>query len=59
VPVLVLTTLAGGFVRCVVYAWRYDGVKRGTQEPAVIAIFGEGPVNVKLTSPQKHSWRWV
>lgn len=57
--VLALTTLAGGFVRRVVYAWHYDGVKRGAQEPAVIAIFGEGPVNLKLADPQKPSWRWV
>jgi hypothetical protein len=56
VTVLALTTFAGGFVRHVVVAWHYDGVKRGAQEPAVIAIFGEGPVNLKLADPQKPSW---
>jgi hypothetical protein len=42
---------AGGFVRRVAHTWHYDGVKRGAQESAVIAIFGDGPVNLKTGRP--------
>ena len=50
---------AGGLVRRVARTWHYDGVKRGAQAPALIAIFGDGPVNLKLADRQKPGWRWV
>jgi hypothetical protein len=37
----------------------YDGVIRGRNEPAVIAICGIGPVNFKLSDPSKPAWREV
>jgi hypothetical protein len=50
---------AGGFVRRVAHTLHYDGVKKGAGEPAVIAIFGTGPVDLKLADPSKPSWRKV
>ena len=49
----------GGFVRRVAHTLHYDGVKTGSGEPAVIAIFGTGPVDLKLADPSKPSWRKV
>jgi hypothetical protein len=37
----------------------YDGVIRGHNEPAVIAICGIGPVNFALSDPSKPGWREV
>jgi hypothetical protein len=37
----------------------YDGVPADQSEPAVIAIFGLGPVDVHLTDPSQPSWRQV
>ena len=48
---------AGSFVRRVAHTWHYDGVRRDAAEPAVIAIFGIGPVDLKLADPNKPSWR--
>jgi hypothetical protein len=48
---------AGSFVRRVAHTWHYDGVKNGAAEPAVIAIFGIGPVDLKLADPSKPGWR--
>jgi hypothetical protein len=42
---------AGSFVRRVAGTPHYDGVIRGHSEPAVIAICGIGPVNLKLVDP--------
>jgi hypothetical protein len=50
---------AGGFVRRVAHSLHYDGVKKDAKEPAVIAIFGIGPVDLKLADPSKPSWRRV
>ena len=50
---------AGGFVQRVARTPHYDGVKKDAKEPAVIAIFGEGPVDLKLVDPDKPSWRTV
>jgi hypothetical protein len=35
----------------------YDGVIAGGPEPAVIAICGMPPVNVKLVDPKQPGWR--
>jgi hypothetical protein len=48
---------AGGFVRRVARTPHYDGVKKDAKEPAVIAIFGMAPVELKLVDPNKPGWR--
>ena len=50
---------AGGFVRRVAHTPHYDGVKRDAKEPAVIALFGIAPVQLKLVDPSKLAWRQV
>ena len=50
---------AGGFVRRVAGTPHYDGVKRDAKQPAVIALFGMAPVQLKLVDPGKPSWRKV
>ncbi len=50
---------AGGFVRRVARTPHYDGVKKGEKEPAVIGIFGQGPVDLHLTDPSKPPVREV
>jgi hypothetical protein len=47
----------GGFVRRVARTPHYDGVKKDAKEPAVIAIFGMAPVELKLVDPKKPGWR--
>jgi hypothetical protein len=49
----------GGYVRRVARTPHYDGVLPGHRDPAVIAIFGIGPVDVRLVDPVKPSWRRV
>jgi hypothetical protein len=53
------TVPAGSFVRRVARTPHYDGVKHGEKEPAVIAIFGQGPIELKLVEPDKPQWRAV
>jgi hypothetical protein len=48
---------AGSFVRRVARTPHYDGVKKDAKEPAVIAIFGMGPVDLKLVDPDRPGWR--
>jgi hypothetical protein len=50
---------AGGFVRRVAGTPHYDGVQRSAKQPAVIALFGTAPVQLKLIDPSKPSWRKV
>ena len=50
---------AGGFVRRVAGTPHYDGVKSSAEQPAVIALFGIAPVQLKLVDPGKPSWRKV
>ena len=50
---------AGGFVRRVAHTPHYDGVKKGGKEPAVIAIFGQAPIEFKLIDPSKPPVREV
>ena len=49
----------GSYVRRVALTPHYDGVIRGHNEPAVIAICGIGPINFKLSDPSKPAWREV
>jgi len=48
---------AGGFVRRVAHTPHYDGVKKHAKQPAIIAIFGMAPVDLKLVDPSKPAWR--
>ena len=50
---------AGGFVRRVAGTPHYDGVKSGAKQPAVIALFGIAPVQLKLVDPGKPGWRKI
>jgi len=50
---------AGGFVLRRARTWHYDGVPADKKEPAVIAVFGMGPVDLRLADPKKPSWRHV
>ena len=49
----------GGYVKRTARTPHYDGVPSGVHDPAVIAIFGEGPVDIELVDPTKPSWRKV
>jgi hypothetical protein len=48
---------AGGFVRRVAHTPHYDGVKKDAREPAIIALSGLAPVDLKLVDPTKPAWR--
>jgi hypothetical protein len=48
---------AGGFVRRVAHTPHYDGVKTSGTEPAVIALFGLGPVHYVPVDASKPIWR--
>ncbi len=48
---------AGGFIRRVARTPHYDGVMKDATEPAVIAIFGMAPVDLKLVDSAKPGWR--
>jgi hypothetical protein len=47
----------GGYVKRTARTPHYDGVLRGQRDPAVIAIFGLGPVDIQLVDPTRPSWR--
>ena len=49
----------GGYVKRTARTPHYDGVLRGQPDPAVVAIFGLGPVDLRLVDPTKPSWRVV
>jgi len=48
---------AGSFVRRVAETPHYDGVKKGVDEPAIIAISGIGPIHYHLTDTTRPGWR--
>jgi len=50
---------AGGFVCRVAHTPHYDGVRKGGNEPAVIGIFGQAPIEFKLVDPTKPRVRAV
>lgn len=58
-PASCVPVSAGSYVHRVALTPHYDGVIRGHNEPAVIAICGIGPVNFKLSDPSKPAWREV
>jgi hypothetical protein len=49
----------GGYVKRAARTPHYDGVPADQADPAVIAIFGLGPVDVNLIDPHEPSWRQV
>jgi hypothetical protein len=49
----------GGYVKRTAHTPHYDGVPAGQRDPAVIAIFGLGPVELQLVDPAQPSWRRV
>jgi hypothetical protein len=58
-PASCVPVKAGSYVRRIALTPHYDGVIRGRDEPAVIAICGIGPVNFTLVDPSKPGWREV
>jgi hypothetical protein len=58
-PASCVPVQAGSYVRRIALTPHYDGVIRGHNEPAVIAICGIGPINFTLTDPSKPRWREV
>jgi hypothetical protein len=50
---------AGSFVRRVAHTPHYDGVIASGKEPAVIAICGMAPVDMRYIEPAKPGWRRV
>jgi hypothetical protein len=50
---------AGGYVLRHARTWHYDGVPADGKEPVTIAVFGIGPVDIRLADPAKPSWRQV
>jgi len=50
---------SGSFVRRIAKSIHYDGVRKGTAEPAVIVITGMGPTRAHLINPSKPGWRHV
>jgi hypothetical protein len=49
----------GGYVKRTARTPHYDGVVPSQPDPAVIAIFGLGPVDLRLVDPKKPSFRQV
>jgi len=58
-PASTVPVPAGGFVLREARTPHYDGVIAGANEPAEIAIFGVGPVNLELVEGGKPAWRKV
>jgi hypothetical protein len=50
---------AGGFVHRVAHTPHYDGVVADGREPAVIAICGIAPVDMRYLEPGKPNWRKI
>jgi hypothetical protein len=49
----------GGYVKRTARTPHYDGVPAHHRDPAVIAIFGLGPVDMQLIDPTQAPWRQV
>ena len=58
-PQQTVPVAAGGYVLRHARTWHYDGVPADGKEPAMIAVFGIGPVDIRLADPAKPSWRQV
>ena len=58
-PVQAVPVQAGGFVLRHARTWHYDGVPAEGKEPVIVAVFGVGPVDIKLADPKEPTWRRV
>jgi hypothetical protein len=58
-PAQCVAVPAGSFVHRVAHTPHYDGVVAGAREPAVIAICGIAPVEMRMEEPGKPGWRRV
>ena len=58
-PDMAVPVLTGGYVKRTARTFHYDGVPHGIKEPMVIAIFGIGPVDIRLADPHLPTWRQV
>src|ERR1700676_4888820 len=58
-PDMAVPVPAGGYVKRTARTFHYDGVPHGTKEPVVIALFGIGPVDIRLADPHLPAWRQV
>jgi hypothetical protein len=58
-PKMAAPVTAGSFVKRTARTFHYDGVPSGIKEPVVVAVFGIGPVDIKLADPSQPSWRRV
>jgi hypothetical protein len=58
-PAHTIPVPAGTFIRRVAHTPHYDGVIAAGHEPAVIAICGIAPVDMKYLDPTKPGWRKV
>ena len=58
-PAQAVPVHAGGFVLRHARTWHYDGVPADGKEPVIIAVFGVGPVDIRLADPSQPSWRRV
>jgi hypothetical protein len=58
-PAHTVAVPAGGFVLRHAHTPHYDGVPKNVKEPAVIALFGIAPVELRLVDPGKPAWREV
>jgi hypothetical protein len=58
-PAQAVPVHACGFVLRHARTWHYDGVPAAGKEPVIIAVFGMGPVDIRLVDPAQPSWRRV
>ena len=58
-PDMAVPVPAGGYVKRTARTFHYDGVPHGIKESVVIAIFGIGPVAIRLADPHLPAWRQV
>jgi hypothetical protein len=56
-PQLATRVPAGGYVKRTARTFHYDGVPGGVADPVVVAVFGVGPVDVRLADPELPAWR--
>jgi hypothetical protein len=56
-PQLATRAPAGSYVKRTARTWHYDGVPSSAAEPVVVAVFGVGPVDVRLADAHLPAWR--
>ena len=56
-PASTVAVPAGSFVHRLAHTPHYDGVRAGEREPAVIALFGIGPIDIRMVDPSKPPYR--